>query len=100
MEARIEKPWCVYGYTSRKIPEHLGKIIRETEISIEIEHSESRSDTSYWRKKYVERFDTLEEAIKYFIANKPEHGVGKKSISDEDIRRDARQNFPSQYQNK
>ena len=97
---QIKEPWCVYGYLSVLLPNGFGKIVGESELTYDLIYDESGSLASYvsWDKKYVKRFETLEQAIKYFIEHKPEYDVRELSLTNKEIESWARYQFPSQFQ--
>lgn len=66
MKKKIEKPWCVYG---SMWPTGFGKIIEEQDRCVFIRYYEDQLyENQCWDKKpcYVKRFETLEEAAKYY----------------------------------
>jgi len=95
---QIEKPWCVYGCLGATLPDGFGKIVEDSGVTYNLLYSESQMYApDCWDKRYVGRFDTLDEAVDYFIEHKPEFDVRDSPITEQDIRDMARQNFPSSY---
>ena len=37
MERQIEKPWCVYGGLTSRMPDGFGRVVDESQISISIQ---------------------------------------------------------------
>jgi|APSaa5957512622_1039677.scaffolds.fasta_scaffold114949_1 hypothetical protein len=93
----IENFWCAYGYPS---PEHIGKVAKESENFVIITRNErgSLADSETWEAKYARRFNTIEEAVDYLCSNIPAYDVRSDPVTEDDIRRRARNNFPSEYE--
>ena len=62
----IKKPWCIcIGIWFRK---RIGKIIQESEVSATVIHAEDQwYPPRSWDKNFLERFETLEEAVEKLI---------------------------------
>lgn len=98
-EDRIENPWCLYGAYPADL---IGFIIseRRTIVGIRVNERNSLDSTEYWKIKAVkERFATLEQAVEYLKAHKPEYDIRDHPLTDEQIENMARNRFPSQYGN-
>ena len=94
----IKKPWGVYVYNGTLLPDGLCKVVEEGRDTVHIVYNEGRfADEECWRKGYVRRFDTLDEAIKYFTEHKPSFDIRDRPMTDEDIIQMAKMNFPSYY---
>ena len=98
-QKEIEKPWCVYGFIG---PWGFGKIERESEHSIEVRYSEGQIyRPKIWDSKKVKRFSTLEEAVDHYIESRS--AVDTRwggDISDNEVRKNAKINFPSYFKDK
>ena len=82
MGEEIQNQWCVYGMIS---PRGFGKIVEEREDSVEILYSENQKfEPQFWKSNYVNRFTTLEEAVKEYALNtgKPEKKVMETAYQD------------------
>jgi hypothetical protein len=94
-----EKIWCTYRCTLW--PAGFGKIVRDSEGSVGILYNEKQSHgPASWDQKYVQRFSTLEDAVKYYINNRSRRDFIGDSVSDEMIWESAKANFPSYFKNK
>lgn len=70
----MKKEWCTYSYEGRTLPESVGKIVGDYGRAVDILYSEGQHyPLILWDINYVTRFDTLEEATEYFLANKPSY---------------------------
>lgn len=97
-QVQIENPWCTYSHWADTLPEGFGKVVGEQGNAINILYSERQQyPPERWDSDYVKRFPTLEDAIKYFIEHKPAYDVRDSPITESDIRRGARDRFPSEY---
>jgi galactokinase len=93
--------YCVYGYFGKSHPDGFGIIKEENELSVLIMTDEQGySPHETWEKSYVERFQTLEEAIKYFIkeTKNRQDFFTDRTYSKKDIESLARRKFPSYFQ--
>ena len=98
---KIEKPWGVYGWFNG--PWNFGKIegeyISEDHSSLDIRYSEQQMyPPQCWDGKWVKRFDTLEEAVEYYIEERPGCDTRMdRDETDDEIRQRARESFPSYF---
>ena len=99
MLEEIENKYCVYE-NFVGIALGFGKIIREEERLVTIRESERTLNIKLWNKKFIERFDTLEGAIKNYIKNQTEGDCQEMKISSEEIWHMAKVNFPSHFEEK
>jgi len=97
----IEKPWAVYRDDVFG-PIGFGKIIRDETTVLDISYSEAEVIPNAWDPKYVERFNTLEEAVECFIQKRlPCDSRLDREIPDEEIRNSlAKRLFPSYFEKK
>ena len=66
-----------------------------------IRHSEGQHyHPSLWDLDYVTRFDTLEEAIDFYLENRPGVDIRDKEFTPDEVREQARQRFPSYFKDK
>ena len=83
----IGKHWCIY----RGIlffPQGIGKIEEESDTTVRVRYSEGQLYLpEAWNKKYIERFETIEEAIEKFTND----------TGDQSGLRVAMENFPTAF---
>lgn len=81
----MEKEWCTYSFQGKTLPENVGKIVGDYGKSVDILYSEGQMyPAELWDIRFIMRFNTLEEAIEYFLKNKPSYDTRiDHEISDE-----------------
>jgi hypothetical protein len=92
-----EKMWCTYRCTLW--PAGFGKIVRDYGGSVGILYNE-KQDAVSWDPKYIQKFSTLEEAVKHYINNRSKRDFIGDGVSNEMIWESAKANFPSYFKNK
>lgn len=94
----IEKPWCVYRGLLHLLG--FGKIEEERDDGVYmIRYSEHQMYLPEpWDPKYVKRFPSLEEAVDYYIKNRPKTDIRtiSKTDTEEEIKKRAKRDFPSE----
>jgi len=96
MKEQIENPWCVYD--GGEGPIRFGKIVKIERGILYIRDSERFEISDPWEEKYVKRFGTLEEAVKYYIKNLKEGDSRMdRPLREEQIQELARTKFPSYF---
>ncbi|MFH1801546.1 MAG: hypothetical protein ABH804_01795 [archaeon] len=99
MKKEIEKPWCVYDVFTRLLG--VGKVIEDCGVSVSILYSEGQHNPpEEWNTLRVRRFDTLEEAIDYYIKNRSGGDIKCEEKGGEGVRKKVEEKFPSYFQNK
>lgn len=94
MEEGLENPWCVYEGLLNAIG--FGKIEREDNSVVYVRYSEGQLyPPEPWDPRYIRKFCTLEEAIDYYIENRPEVDVRERPETEKEIRARAKMQFPS-----
>ena len=99
MLEKTENNYCVYENFAG-VAIGFGIILEENEDSVKIRESERTLNIKLWNKKFIERFDTLEGAIKNYIKNQTEGDCQEIKISSEKIWHMAKVNFPSHFEEK
>ena len=95
----IEKPWCVYGQYLGLW--NFGKIEREYDSTVDVRYSEGqRYPPQCWDSEWVKRFGTLKEAVEHYIKNRPRVDIRDRDSTDDKIRKQAEQKFPSYFKEK
>jgi len=95
----IEKPWCTYSFGLGL--SGFGKIIRDKKTCVYIRYSEGQLyPSSCWDPNYVTRFDTLEEAVEYYIEHRRGVDIRDRQLTPDEVRGYAKRDFPSYYKNK
>lgn len=99
MKNKIKNPWCVYGWFLGSWS--FGKIVEDGKHSVNIQYSEGQQySAECWDSAWVKRFGKLEEAVEYYIKNRPPVDVRCSDYTDDEIRNLAKQKFPSYFKNK
>jgi len=93
----IENPWCVYGALGEILG--FGEIVEDNKTTVDIKVRESPRDNKLWDPKFVKRFNKLEEAINYYIKNRPPVDIRCRDYTDNEIRELAKERFPSYFKN-
>jgi len=95
----IEKPWCVYSFGLGL--SGFGKIVRDKKTCVYIRYSERQLyPSSAWEPAYVTRFNTLNEAVEYYIENRPGVDIRDRQLTPDEVRENAWRDFPSYYKDK
>jgi hypothetical protein len=98
-KAEIKKPWCTYSCGLG--PSGFGKIVRDEKTSVNIKYSEEQMYApECWDPAYVTRFDTLDEAVEYYIENRLGVDIRDRQLTPDEVRENAWKDFPSYYKNK
>ena len=100
---KIEKPWCVRIGTIGRLW-GWGKIEKEywgkDYTTYDIRYSENE-DLRPWDSRYIERFNTLEEMIEYYIKNRSpcDTRLGR-GLTDSELRERVKRDFSSYFKKK
>ena len=98
----MDKEWCTYSWQCKTLPEGVGKITAEYNSAVDIRYSEGQYySPECWDINYVQRFDTLEEAMEYFLKHKPSYDYRMDhKISEELYWERIKESFPSYFKEK
>ena len=97
----MEYAWCTYGGIDDAHPNYVGKIAKDLGSSVYIIASENQGISDLWDGAYVKRFSDLDEAIAYYIENRPPPVDGRsKQFSDKRFRKHMRICYPTYYKKK
>jgi hypothetical protein len=95
----IEKPWCTYS--SGLGLSGFGKIVRDEKTSVNIKYSERQLyPPECWDSVYVTRFDTLDEAVEYYIKNRLGVDIRDRQLTPDEVRENAWRDFSSYFEKK
>lgn len=60
--------WCTYSFLNIDCPQHIGKLKTDGKYGV-IQYNSNRTFNEYWDMNYVNVFDNLIDAIKFFHDN-------------------------------
>jgi len=89
--------WCVYGWFLKLWG--IGKIISEQPGVVFVEYSDN-SILNAWNPDWIKRFETLEEAVEYYLEKRLKNSnLIHKEIHESEIWEYIHKNFPSYFKN-
>ncbi len=91
----IKKQWCTFSYGLG--PVGIGKVVRDSGEVVGVIYSERQGSADSWDSRYIKKFNTLEEAIESYIQKRSKGDLRGDVISEEDIWRNAKEDFPSYF---
>jgi len=88
---KIRNPWAVYGWFNGAWD--IGRIRKESPKGFYLEYQENKSNlVDFWDKKWVKRFKTSSNAVRYFLRH--QYISGENFLLENDITRQLKKNFP------
>jgi len=98
----MDKEWCTYGSYSANQPNYVGKIAKDLGSTVYIIASENQGISDLWDGDYVRRFENLDEAIDFYLENRPGIGIveGTRHKSEKQFREHMQICYPTYYKEK